>query len=57
MIPLAQSRRRWGAFQLAGDAMKKNHSLCMTLVVRLVIMIGAAVLYLRGRLTPERDAA
>lgn len=43
---------------MAGDAMKKNHnSLCMTLVLRLVIVIGAVALYLRGRLTPERDAA
>jgi hypothetical protein len=43
---------------MAGDAMKKNHnSLCMTLVLRLVIVTGAVALYLRGRLTPERDAA
>jgi hypothetical protein len=39
---------------MADDAMRKNQSLGAVLLVRLVIVMGAAVLYLRGLLTPGR---
>lgn len=40
---------------MADDAMRKNRSRGAVLLVRLLIMIGAAVLYMRGLLTAERQ--
>lgn len=43
---------------MADDATKRNHGCFTIALVRLVILISAAVLFLRGRLTPTKpDAA